>query len=260
MPKEADRVQPSFKTGDKAVYPGQGVGEVMGIEHTEVAGQRQSFYVLRILENGMRIMIPINKVGSVGLREIISEEDVKQVYAILKEKDISVDSTTWNRRYREYMEKIKTGSVFEIAEVLRDLYLLKGDKDLSFGERRLLDQARSLLVTELALARRCKEDRVEAVVPKAPFKAHEEAAEQFLAFSGIFLLVVAAGLAGGTVGRAARYVSVVGAIGLLAAGVRVGHSGGQLVYTHGAASAYASGTATAPAGDSEHETHHDGTE
>ena len=62
-------MQTSFKTGDKAVYPGQGVGEVMGIEHTEVAGQRQSFYVLRILENGMRIMIPINKVGSVGLRE-----------------------------------------------------------------------------------------------------------------------------------------------------------------------------------------------
>ena len=79
-------MQGTFKTGDKAVYPGQGVGEVMGIEHTEVAGQRQSFYVLRILENGMRIMIPINKVGSVGLREIISEDDVRQVYLILKEK------------------------------------------------------------------------------------------------------------------------------------------------------------------------------
>ena len=157
----SDRVQTSFKTGDKAVYPGQGVGEVMGIEHTEVAGQRQSFYVLRILENGMRIMIPINKVGSVGLREIISEEDVKQVYAILKEKDISVDSTTWNRRYREYMEKIKTGSVFEIAEVLRDLYLLKGDKDLSFGERKMLDTARSLLIKELSLAKECSEEDIE---------------------------------------------------------------------------------------------------
>ncbi len=155
------QVQTSFKTGDKAVYPGQGVGEVMGIEHTEVAGQRQSFYVLRILENGMRIMIPINKVGSVGLREIISEEDVKQVYAILKEKDISVDSTTWNRRYREYMEKIKTGSVFEIAEVLRDLYLLKGDKDLSFGERKMLDTARSLLIKELSLAKEVSEEDIE---------------------------------------------------------------------------------------------------
>src|SRR5437763_8519195 len=88
---EAVRVQTSFKTGDKAVYPGQGVGEVMGIEHTEAAGQRQSFYVLRILENGMRIMIPINKLGTVGLRENISEEDVKQAYTILKEKNISID-------------------------------------------------------------------------------------------------------------------------------------------------------------------------
>jgi CarD family transcriptional regulator len=164
--KEAVRVQTSFKTGDKAVYPGQGVGEVMGIEHTEVAGQRQSFYVLRILENGMRIMIPINKVGSVGLREIISEEDVRQVYAILREKDISVDSTTWNRRYREYMEKIKTGSVFEIAEVLRDLYLLKGDKDLSFGERKMLDTARSLLIKELSLAKGCSEDEIESDLKK----------------------------------------------------------------------------------------------
>ena len=132
---QATQAGPNFKVGDKAVYPGQGVGEVMGIEHKEVAGQRQSFYVLRILENGMKIMIPMNKVNSVGLREIIGEKDVRRVYTILREKEVSVDSTTWNRRYREYMDKIKTGSVFEIAEVLRDLYLLRSDKDLSFGER-----------------------------------------------------------------------------------------------------------------------------
>ena len=111
----------TFKVGDKAVYPGQGVGEVMGIEHKDIAGQRQSFYVLKIMENGMKILIPINKVGSVGLRSLIDEKAVVKVYTILKQKDISVDSATWNRRYREYMEKIKTGSVFEIAEVLRDL-------------------------------------------------------------------------------------------------------------------------------------------
>src|SRR6266542_2483429 len=145
MPGTATQPSPighNFKVGDKAVYPGQGVGEVMGIEHKEVAGQRQSFYVLRILDNGMKIMIPMNKVGSVGLREIIGEKDVRRVYTILREKEVSVDSTTWNRRYREYMDKIKTGSVFEIAEVLRDLYLLRSDKDLSFGERKMLDTAK----------------------------------------------------------------------------------------------------------------------
>jgi CarD family transcriptional regulator len=151
----------TFKIGDKAVYPGQGVGEVMGIEHKEIMGQRQSFYVLRILDNGMRIMIPINKVGSVGLRDVIDADKAKKVYKILKMKDVSVDATTWNRRYREYMEKIKTGSVFEIAEVLRDLYLLKFDKDLSFGERKMFDTARSLLIKELAIAKNCDEEDIE---------------------------------------------------------------------------------------------------
>lgn len=151
----------TFRVGDKAVYPGQGVGEVLGIEHKEIAGQRQSFYVLRILENNMKILIPINKVGSVGLRDIINQEEVEEVYSILKSKTVTVDSTTWNRRYREYMEKIKTGSVFEIAAVLRDLYLLKYDKDLSFGERKMLDTARSLLVKELAIARSVTEEAIE---------------------------------------------------------------------------------------------------
>lgn len=151
----------TFQVGDKAVYPGQGVGEVMGIEHKEIAGQRQSFYVLKILENNMKIMIPINKVGSVGLRDIIGDDEVKEVYSILETKEITVDSTTWNRRYREYMEKIKTGSVFEIAAVLRDLCLLKFDKDLSFGERKMLDTARSLLVKELAIARGVTEEDID---------------------------------------------------------------------------------------------------
>jgi CarD family transcriptional regulator len=157
----------TFKVGDKAVYPGQGVGEVMGIEHKDIAGQRQSFYVLKIMENGMKILIPINKVGSVGLRSLIDEKAVNKVYTILKQKDISVDSATWNRRYREYMEKIKTGSVFEIAEVLRDLYLLRSDKDLSFGERKMLDNAKQLIVKELAVARKWTEEKVEAELEKA---------------------------------------------------------------------------------------------
>src|SRR5207302_3278796 len=159
--RDTCRVMQTFKVGDKAVYPGQGVGEVMGIEHKDIAGQRQSFYVLKIMENGMKILIPINKVGSVGLRSLIDEKAVNKVYGILKQKDISVDSATWNRRYREYMEKIKTGSVFEIAEVLRDLYLLKFDKDLSFGERKMLDTARNLLIKELSLAKGVNEDDIE---------------------------------------------------------------------------------------------------
>jgi CarD family transcriptional regulator len=150
-----------FKVGDKAVYPAHGVGEVMGVERKEIAGNIQTFYVLRILETGMKVMIPISNVRMVGLREIISEKEANQVYQILKERAISVDEKTWNRRYREYNEKIKSGSVFEIAEVLRDLCLLKQQKDLSFGERKMLDTARSLLIKELSLAKRVDEQKIE---------------------------------------------------------------------------------------------------
>ena len=138
-------MQMTFKVGDKAVYPAHGVGEVTAIENREISGQSQTFYILRILDNGMKIMIPTNNVRQVGLREVIGKDKVDKVFRILREKDLSVDTTTWNRRYREYMEKIKTGSVFEVAEVLRDLYLLKTDKDLSFCELKLLDTARGLL-------------------------------------------------------------------------------------------------------------------
>ena len=152
----------SFKVGDKAVYPAHGVGEVTAIENRSIGGMEQTFYILRILENGMKIMVPINNVRQVGLREVISKAKVEKVFKILKLKNLSVDTTTWNRRYREYMEKIKTGSVFEVAEVLRDLYILKIDKDLSFCELKLLDTARSLLVRELAVARGCDETEIEA--------------------------------------------------------------------------------------------------
>ncbi len=154
-------MQTTFKIGDKAVYPAHGVGEVTAIENREISGQEQTFYILRILENGMKIMIPTNNVRQVGLREVIGKDKVDKVFRILRQKDLSVDTTTWNRRYREYMEKIKTGSVFEVAEVLRDLYLLKSEKDLSFCELKLLDTARALLVKELAVARNCDEEDVE---------------------------------------------------------------------------------------------------
>lgn len=150
-----------FQIGDKAVYPAHGVGEVTGIECRDVGGEQQNFYVLRILDNGMKVMIPTTAAGNNGLREIMDDSEVEAVFGVLKEKEISVETTTWNRRYREYMEKIKSGEPKQIAEVLRDLYLLKNDKDLSFGERKMLDTAKSLLVKELSIAKNIDEDDVE---------------------------------------------------------------------------------------------------
>lgn len=150
-----------FKIGDLAVYPAHGVGRIESIEAKQIGGSEQEFYIMRILETEMIIMIPVRNVDAVGLRQIIDSEDVPKVYGILKNRDVSLDNQTWNRRYREYMDKIKTGSVFEVAEVLRDLFLLKSDKDLSFGERKMLDTARSLLVKELAIAENTNEDTVQ---------------------------------------------------------------------------------------------------
>lgn len=153
-------MHPTFKIGDKAVYPAQGVTEIMGIESMEISGMQQTFYVLRVLDSDKKIRIPINKVSSVGLRSVIQGEEIEEVYAILRERPAKFDQQTWNRRYRRYLEKIKTGSVYDVAEVLRDLYLLKYDKNLSFGERKMLDTARSLLVKELSIARETDEDAI----------------------------------------------------------------------------------------------------
>ncbi len=149
MGQEKDDI---FQVGDNAVYPGHGVGEVVSVDIKEMMGCTQVFYSLRIRETGMKIMVPKNNVKNVGLRPIISKDEASKVIGILQQKNIKIDNQTWNRRYREYMEKIKTGSVYEIAEVLRDLFLLKVDKELSFGERKMLETARNLLITELTLA------------------------------------------------------------------------------------------------------------
>jgi CarD family transcriptional regulator len=156
----------SFNVGDKAVYPAHGVAEVVGLEVREIGGNKQTFYILKILETGMKIMVPTRNVAAVGLREVIAETDVKEVYTILRSKEIAVEGQTWNRRYREYMDKIKTGSVFEIAEVLRDLCVLRAQKELSFGERKMLDTARQLLVKELAIAKGTKETKIESELDK----------------------------------------------------------------------------------------------
>ncbi|MCX7943583.1 MAG: CarD family transcriptional regulator [Deltaproteobacteria bacterium] len=149
----------TFKVGEKAVYPAQGVGEIISIETREINGNKETFYVMKILKTESKILIPTKKAQEEGLRKIISKEKLKDIYTILKSKEISPTSKkTWNRRYREYMDKIKTGSVFEVAEVIRDLSRLKSQKDLSFGERKMLDTAKNLLVNELSIVKNTSEE------------------------------------------------------------------------------------------------------
>jgi CarD family transcriptional regulator len=151
----------SFKVGEKAVHPSHGVGEVTSIEDREIAGRRMSFYSLKILDDRQeKVMVPVDAATRL-LRPVISRADAKKVLDILKSHEVAVASGPWNRRQREYLAMLNSGSPFEVAKVLRDLHRRKGEKELSFGERRLLDHANRLLVTELALARKCKESRIE---------------------------------------------------------------------------------------------------
>ncbi len=153
---------PTFAVGDLAVYPAHGVGRIEAIESRVVNGETHDFYIMKVLENGMVIMIPTDNVESVGLRDIIDKDEIPKVYDVMKAKDSSVtsESQTWNRRYREYMDKIKTGSLYDVAEVYRDLSLLKLTKDLSFGERKLYDTAHILLVKELSTAKDTSEEAI----------------------------------------------------------------------------------------------------
>ncbi len=153
-----------FTEGDMAVYPAHGVGVIEAIESQTVAGIDQDFYIMKILDNNMKIMIPTASSDNVGLRAIISKKEADVVLDILRDRETEIGTQTWNRRYREYMEKIKTGSIHEVAAVLRDLYLLSVDKDLSYGERKMMDTAKSLLVTEISLARKVDSSKIEALI------------------------------------------------------------------------------------------------
>ena len=151
----------SFKVGDKAVYAAHGIGEVTNIERREISGRKQKFYILRLLDSGTVVMVPTDKAADKGLRTIIPRSEVKKVFTVLKQRRVTLPRQTWNRRHRLYLTKISSGSVYEVAEVLRELTLLGTKKELSFSERRVLDTARSMLVRELALARRAPESRIE---------------------------------------------------------------------------------------------------
>ncbi|HHL40337.1 MAG TPA: CarD family transcriptional regulator [Deltaproteobacteria bacterium] len=151
-----------FKKGELAVYPAHGVGVIEDIMNKNVLGTEKTFYVLKVLDSEATILVPVDNASSVGLRRVVKKTMVPKVYNILKEKkDLDTDNQTWNKRYREYTEKIKSGCVMEVAKVLRDLYLLKEDKELSFGERKMLDTAKNLLVREIAVAKNAKQEKIE---------------------------------------------------------------------------------------------------
>ena len=153
-----------LNVGDKVVHPSHGLGEISAIEHREIGGAKGEFFIIRILDNGMRVMVPRTSAQAAGLRPVMSSKEADKVLDTMKAREVAVDLQPWSRRFRAYTEMIKSGSPHEVAKVLRDMYRLKFDKELSFGERRLLDQAKSLLLKELAAAKGLTEPALQARV------------------------------------------------------------------------------------------------
>jgi len=159
-----------FKVGKKAVYPAHGVVQVTAIEEKEIYGTKRDFYILQVLDSDVTVMVPTDNAETVGLISVISKSQITRIYKILKNKSKNSDQLnghqSWNKRYREYSDKLKSGDIFEVANVLKDINLLQNDKDLSFGEKRIMDSALSLLVKEISIAKNLKEESVTKEIDK----------------------------------------------------------------------------------------------
>ncbi len=140
-----------FDIGDKVVYPVHGAGTIEAIEEREVLGEKQRYYVMRLSLGNLTVMIPTENIKSVGLREVIDINGVNKVYSILGEQDMDPE-INWNQRYKANMEKIKSGNIYEVAQVVKNLMFREKDKGLSTGEKKMLDTARQILISELVLA------------------------------------------------------------------------------------------------------------
>jgi CarD family transcriptional regulator len=152
-----------FNIGDKVVYPMHGAGIIESIEEKEILGNKQKYYIMRMPIGNMKVMIPLDSVDDIGLRDVINNEQVDAVVEILGGGKTSMPSN-WNRRYRINMDKIKSGDIMEVADVVRNLVLRDREKGLSTGERKMLNSAKQILISELVLVKGMDEDEVEQLI------------------------------------------------------------------------------------------------
>ncbi len=155
-----------FQIGDKVVYPMHGAGIIEGVEEKEILGETRKYYVLRLPLKNMKVLLPVDNIDQLGLRNIISADQVKGVFGVLEE-DISAMPQNWNRRYRSNMEKVKSGDIYEVADVVRNLMLMDREKGLSTGERKMLTNSKQILVSELCLAKDTDEKEILKLIDDA---------------------------------------------------------------------------------------------
>ena len=151
-----------FNVGDKIVYPMHGAGTIDSIEEKDILGEKQSYYILK-MPGGVKVMIPTAKAEEVGVRNIIDKGSADKVISVLEQNETDMDKN-WNKRYRDNMDKMKSGDIYEIADVVRNLSFKQKEKGLSTGEKKMLNNAKQILVSELVLAEHASQEEVEEIV------------------------------------------------------------------------------------------------
>jgi CarD family transcriptional regulator len=156
----------AFDVGDKVVYPHHGAAVIEKREQKEVFGETREYLVLKLAYGDLTLMVPCDNTDEVGLREVINDEEVEEVFAVLRKKEARMP-TNWSRRYKNHVEKLKSGDIYQVAEVVRNLSIRDKDKGLSAGEKRMLTRARQILVSELTFAIGVSEEEAEQKLNEA---------------------------------------------------------------------------------------------
>ena len=161
-----------FNVGDKIVYPMHGAGTIDAIEEKDILGEKQTYYILK-MPGEVKVMVPMAKAEEIGVRNIINKENANKVFQILEANETEM-SNNWNKRYRDNMEKMKSGDIYEVADVVRNLSFKQKEKGLSTGEKKMLCNAKQILVSELVLAEHSSQEEVENLIDNKITMSFEE--------------------------------------------------------------------------------------
>lgn len=161
-----------FRKGDKVIYPHHGAAVIEGLTERELQGEKRKYFVLKLAHGDLTLMVPVDNTEEVGLRDVVSKREVKKVLDVLRERATPGKATNWSRRYKTNIEKIKSGDIYQVAEVVRNLSIRERDKGLSAGEKRMLAKARQILCSELVFAVNSDAEKAEEMVDKVLEEAH----------------------------------------------------------------------------------------
>lgn len=151
-----------FNVGDNIVYPMHGAGVIDSIEEKDILGEKQSYYILK-MPGEVKVMVPVSKAEEIGVRGVIDRSSAEKVFTILEENQTEM-SGNWNKRYRDNMDKMKSGNIYEVADVVRNLSFKQKEKGLSTGEKKMLNNAKQILVSELVLAEHVPQEEIEKII------------------------------------------------------------------------------------------------